>query len=78
MIGKVLASVAAAALVAAPVAAAPNPAASLSVAHSARAGTATNNSSELRGGFVIPLVALVAVILGIIAATSGHERPRSP
>ncbi|MEO6152650.1 MAG: hypothetical protein ABIT09_04315 [Croceibacterium sp.] len=35
---------------------------------------------ELRGGFIIPLLALIAVILGIIAATSGNngDLPRSP
>jgi hypothetical protein len=52
-------------------------AAPLSVA--ARSGAATEDSSELRGGFIIPLVAVVAIILGILAAT-GHskDRPHSP
>ena len=52
-------------------------AAPLSVA--ARSGATTQNASELRGGFIIPLVALVAIILGILAATQGHgSRPTSP
>ena len=52
-------------------------AAPLSVA--ARSGATTQNANELRGGFIIPLVALVAVILGILAATQGHgSRPHSP
>ena len=52
-------------------------AAPLSVA--ARSGATTQNASELRGGFIIPLVALVAIILGILAATQGHgSRPHSP
>ena len=52
-------------------------AAPLSVA--ARSGAPTGNASELRGGFIIPLVALIAIILGILAATSGHgDRPHSP
>ena len=52
-------------------------AAPLSVA--ARSGATTQNTNELRGGFIIPLVALVAVILGILAATQGHgDRPHSP
>ena len=36
--------------------------------------------SELRGGFIIPLIALVAIILGIIAATRGNndDLPHSP
>lgn len=35
---------------------------------------------ELRGGFIIPLIALIAIILGIIAATSGDDEdlPHSP
>lgn len=38
------------------------------------------NGSELRGGFIIPLVALVAIILGILAATRHHNNnlPTSP
>jgi hypothetical protein len=35
--------------------------------------------SELRGGFIIPLIALIAIILGIIAATRGQDDlPHSP
>jgi hypothetical protein len=36
--------------------------------------------SELRGGFIIPLIALIAIILGIIAATRGNDDnlPTSP
>ena len=45
----------------------------------ARSGAPTGNASELRGGFIIPLVALVAIILGILAATQGSgDRPHSP
>ena len=51
-------------------------AAPLSVA--ARSGAATDDSSELRGGFIIPVVAVVAIILGILAATGGSDRPSSP
>jgi sugar phosphate permease len=52
-------------------------AAPLSVA--ARSGAAVSDeASDLRGGFIIPLVAIVAVILGILAATSGSDRPHSP
>ena len=31
--------------------------------------------SELRGGFIIPLIALIAIILGILAATHGDDDP---
>lgn len=52
-------------------------AAPLSVA--ARSGATTEDANELRGGFIIPLLAVVAVILGILAATSGgNDRPHSP
>jgi hypothetical protein len=52
-------------------------AAPLSVA--ARTGATTADANELRGGFIIPLIAVVAIILGILAATSGHgDRPHSP
>ena len=52
-------------------------AAPLSVA--ARSGAQTENANQMRGGFIIPLVAIVAIILGILAATKGHgDRPHSP
>ena len=54
----------------------------------AQAATAANarhaapvSGEELRGGFVIPLVALIAIILGVlaIALKDGDEtRPHSP
>ena len=51
-------------------------AAPLSVA--ASSGAVSGEASELRGGFIIPLVAIIAVILGILAATGGSDRPHSP
>jgi len=51
-------------------------AASLSVA--ARSGATTEDANELRGGFLIPAIAVVAIILGILAATGGGDRPHSP
>ena len=63
----------AASLVAAPLAAQAAP-----VATADRAGSEVQGEN-LRGGFVIPLVALVAVILGILALTGGNnDRPHSP
>jgi glycerol uptake facilitator-like aquaporin len=32
-----------------------------------------DSGSELRGGFVIPLIAVVAIILGILAATNDDD-----
>ena len=51
-------------------------ASSLSVA--ARSGAETSDANELRGGFIIPLIAVIAIILGILAATGGGDRPHSP
>ena len=71
-LGKALASVAvAASLVAAPVVAQAAPA-------ELRTGTEVEGEN-LRGGFIIPLVAIVAIILGILAATGGDDdAPHSP
>ena len=70
--GKALASVAvAASLVAAPVVAQAAPT-------ELRTGTEVEGEN-LRGGFIIPLVAIVAIILGILAATGGDDdAPHSP
>ena len=52
------------------------------VAQAASAERAASDvqGENLRGGFIIPLVALVAIILGILAATSGDDDslPHSP
>jgi len=46
---------------------------------SARSGAAMDDASELRGGWFIPLLAILAIIAGILAAVSdGGERPTSP
>lgn len=65
---KAIAFAAAAALAFAPTAAA---------AQSAPIEPAAENveGSELRGGFIIPLIAIVAIILGILAATHGDDDP---
>jgi hypothetical protein len=73
-----VAALIAASMTSAPVLAQPASASSLSVA-SARAGESTESASELRGGFIIPLIAVIAIILGILAATGGgNDAPRSP
>jgi hypothetical protein len=56
-------------------------AANAPVASSARAGAETADSNELvgAGGWFIPLLAILAIIAGILAATSGGgDRPTSP
>jgi hypothetical protein len=73
LIKRIASTAAAASLVISPV-----------VAHAAEAAAPVRTGSEvegenLRGGFIIPLVAIVAIILGILAATSGsNDRPHSP
>ena len=44
-----------------------------------RSGAEMEGANELRGGFIIPLIAVIAIILGILAATGGdNDRPHSP
>lgn len=61
----------------APVLAAASPASSLSVA---RAGATMSEESELgTGGFLIPLLALAAIIAGILVVIDDNdEEPESP
>ncbi len=68
-----VAAVAALSMTSAPLLAA-NPASSLSVA---RASASLENESELGGGFLIPLLALAAVVTGIVVAVDDDE-PESP
>ena len=45
----------------------------------ARSGAELSGESEVRGGFLIPAIAIIAVILGILAAVGGdNDRPTSP
>jgi glycerol uptake facilitator-like aquaporin len=73
-----IAATASVALMATPTIAAAQQAAPVAAAEVAPAGENVNGS-ELRGGFIIPLIALVAIILGILAATHHHNNlPHSP
>lgn len=77
---KHIMAVAAATMAVAPVMAAPaNPASSLSVAKSVRAGTATAKDSDLAGGGIfVALIAAAAVIVGIIVVAKEDDSPDSP
>jgi len=72
---KVVTAASAVALIAAP---------TISVAQTAPIEPATESvdGSELRGGFIIPLIALIAIILGLCAASticgSDDDPPHSP
>jgi glycerol uptake facilitator-like aquaporin len=69
-----IAATAAVALMAAPTVAA---AQSVEVAP---ASETVSEGSELRGGFIIPLIAIIAIILGILAAINDDDDnlPESP
>jgi hypothetical protein len=72
-----IAAILAVSMASTPVMAQQGSAAALSVA--ARSGASTDENSELQGGWFIPLLAAVAVILGIIVLVDGGgDRPSSP
>jgi hypothetical protein len=75
----IIAATASVALMVTPTIAAAQRAAPVASSEVAPAGE-NADGSELRGGFIIPLLALVAVILGIWAATRHHNHnlPTSP
>ena len=76
--GKVSAAIVALSMTSAPVLANATPASSLSVSQ-ARAGAALEDESQLGGGFIIPLLALAAIIAGILVVIDGDgDEPVSP
>jgi hypothetical protein len=74
--GKYFAAVAAASMAVAPAMAAPaNPAASLSVAKSARAGTSAKGEQLAGGGIIVAIIAAAAVIVGIVIVADEDDSP---
>jgi hypothetical protein len=75
MFAKYLAALAATTLVAAPVVAAPaTSATSLSVAKAARAGSASTKKNELAGGgFIVAILAVVAIGAGIYIVADSDD-----
>lgn len=75
---KTIVAVAACALATAPVLA--NSAAKLSVAGSqpVRASTEAGKSNKAAGGYLIPLVSLIAIGLGVYVAVDSEDEPASP
>ena len=74
-----IAATASVALMATPTIAAAQQAAPRTATEVAPANEKVSDGSELRGGFIIPLIAIIAIILGIIAAThKNHDLPHSP
>ena len=77
-LGKYLLAAAAASMTVAPAIAA-NPAASLSVAQPARAGSVTADQNEaVGGGILVAILAAAAVIVGIIIIADSDDDPDSP
>ena len=72
---KILLALAVSSLAGASTAAAQAPA----TASSVRAGEDIQDASAIRGGWLIPLLAIIAVILGLLAIIDdGGDRPTSP
>ena len=71
---KTLAALVATSLVGTPVVA------QAAAAQVARTGSPVSDSEELRGGWLIPAIAIIAVLLGILAIAGGSddELPHSP
>ena len=76
-LAKMMTAIAACSLAVSP-AIASSAASKLSVSSSVRASTDAGRSSEAAGGFLIPLIAVVAVIGGIIVLVDEDSSPDSP
>lgn len=75
-INSILAAMAAAAMAAAPVVAAPKPAATSATEVAPQSETV--EGEQIRGGFLLPLAIIIAIILGVILLTKNDEDPASP
>ena len=73
-IKSILAAMAAASMAAAPVVAQPRPAAEVAPQ------SETVDGEQLRGGFIIPLAIIIAILIGVLLLTknSDDESPVSP
>ena len=49
----------------------------LSLSNAPRVSTQADESNEAAGGFLIPLLAVAAIVVGVVAATSGDDEPDS-
>ena len=76
----IIAATASVALMATPTMAAAQSAAQAAASAEVAPATETVDGEQLRGGFIIPLIAIVAIILGILAATNDNDDdlPHSP
>ncbi len=76
----IIAATASVALMVTPAVAAAQSSAQAATTEVAPAGETITEGSQLRGGFIIPLIAIIAIILGILAATNDNDDdlPHSP
>lgn len=75
-INSIFAALAAASLAAAPAVAAPRPAAAPAAEVAPAAETV--DGEQIRGGFLLPLAIIIAIILGVILLTKDDEEAVSP
>ena len=75
-INSILAAVAAVSMAAAPAVAAPKPVGSPATTEVAPAGE-TVSGDQIRGGFLLPLAIIVAIIIGVLLLTNDDEDPIS-
>jgi len=66
-INSILAAIAAASMAAAPVVAAPKPATEVSPQ------SETVNGEQIRGGFLLPLAIIIAIIIGVLLLTGDDD-----
>jgi hypothetical protein len=71
-INSILAAVAAASMAAAPVVAAPKPPVEIAPQ------SETVEGEQIRGGFLLPLAIIIAIIIGVLLLTQDDEDPVSP
>lgn len=74
-ISSIIAAMAAVSMAAAPVVAAPKPAAA--AATEVAPASETVEGEQIRGGFLLPLAIIIAIILGVVLLTKDEE-PTSP
>ncbi|HYJ84180.1 MAG TPA: hypothetical protein VEW26_15205 [Allosphingosinicella sp.] len=75
-ISSILAAAAAASMAAAPVVAAPRPAAA--PATEVAPASESVDGEQIRGGFLLPLAIIIAIIIGVLLLTKDDEDPVSP
>jgi hypothetical protein len=78
-ISSLLAGLAALSLAATPVAAAPRPAATHAAASEVAPQAETAEGNAIRGGFILPLAIIIAIIIGVFLLTNkDDQKPMSP